>query len=149
MRNCILPATFLFSVLFTLNSYASYKLDDDQVETLFRNAEDITPQLVNGENYNSLTGSASSSVKQKPFDYEDNIQLISGIVALGSWVVGIGWLVPIHRLMLGTEGNTCGIVSLYCFTLGGCGMIVLIDGILLIANPDREKYIDNRRFIMW
>ena len=61
----------------------------------------------------------------------------------------LGYL-GIHRLYLGTEPI---VVILYIITGGGCGVITLVDWIMLlmvlIDERDLGPYIDNPNFIMW
>lgn len=61
----------------------------------------------------------------------------------------LGYL-GIHRLYLGTEPL---VVILYIITAGGCGVIALVDWIMLLMvlldEKDLGPYIDNPKFIMW
>lgn len=116
-----------------------YKLNDVQIEGLFETSDDIT-----------FVGDIASLVlpSQQKLKSEDP-QLVAGIVALASWITGIGILVPIHRLILGTGNQAGKIIALYCVTLSGCGFILLIDGIMLLMDSQGSKYIDNPKFIMW
>ena len=61
----------------------------------------------------------------------------------------LGYL-GIHRLYLGTEPI---VIILYIVTAGGCGIIALVDWIMLLMvlldEKDMGPYIDNPSFIMW
>ncbi len=61
----------------------------------------------------------------------------------------LGYL-GIHRLYLGTEPV---VIILYIITAGGCGIITLVDWIMLLMvlldDKDLGPYIDNPSFIMW
>ncbi len=61
----------------------------------------------------------------------------------------LGYL-GIHRLYLGTEPI---VFILYIITAGGCGIIALVDWIMLLMvlldDKDLAPYIDNPSFIMW
>lgn len=122
-----------------ISNLGEYKLDDSKVESLFESSDDIT----NMADKASLMLPAQQKVKG------EDVQLVAGIVALASWFTGVGFLVPIHRLILGTGNQGGKIIALYCVTLGGCGFITLIDGIMLVIDGSGSKYIDNPKFIMW
>ena len=120
-----------------------YKLSDDAIDALFNSSEDVsflTPNVTDLMNDLSLKTTAT---------VDDDKQMIAGIIALASLIITIGILVPIHRLYLGTGGQTVKIFFLYFCTLSGCGFITLIDGIMLLINSSSSKYIDNPKFIMW
>jgi hypothetical protein len=115
---------------------SEYKIDNNEVDALFNCAEDIS-LTENSFNY-SITKTN-----------EEDKQLIAGIVAIGSLILGPGFLIPIHRIVLGTGGETAKIIALYCITLSGCGFITLVDGILLLSNASGTEYVENPSFIMW
>jgi hypothetical protein len=121
------------------NKNGEYKLNDSKIEGLFEQSDDIT-----------FVGDMASILlpAQQKVKGED-IQLVAGIVALASWLLAVGILVPIHRLILGTGNQAGKIIALYCVTLGGCGFITLIDGIMLVMDGSGSRYIDNPKFIMW
>jgi hypothetical protein len=80
---------------------------------------------------------------------EDNKQMIAGAIAIASVVLGVGIIFPFHRFIIGTGGKPFKIFALYCVTLGGCGVITLVDGVLLLMDSKGTKYLDNSKFIMW
>ncbi len=70
-------------------------------------------------------------------------------VAYVELVLAIGILIPRHLLVLGCGGAELKVVALYCVTLGGCGLLPLVDGIFLIMDSEGDQYIDNPKFLMW
>ncbi|MFA7380308.1 MAG: hypothetical protein WC150_07605 [Bacteroidia bacterium] len=121
-------------------SVSEYVLNEATVEQLFGASEDVTFQI--------------SGLVDAPFDKEkvagdDNKQLIAGIVALGSILLGVGVAIPFHRFILGTDGKTLKIFCMYFCTISGCGIVLLVDGILLLIDAEGDQYINNSKFIMW
>jgi TM2 domain-containing membrane protein YozV len=55
-------------------------------------------------------------------------------------------ILGVHRLYLGTDLK---IPVMYTLTLGGGGVLWLVDLGLLIATKDISKYYDNPRLFMW
>ncbi len=137
---------FIFSFINFGFSYAdnslnkSYKIDDQLVDQLFSSAEDVSIEQAFTNFVSPLDGK---------IDNNDNTQLTAGIVALASYFLGVGWLIPIHRLILGTGNQAGKIIVLYCVTFSGCGFLLLIDGIMLLIDEGKSTYIDNSKFIMW
>lgn len=121
---------------------SKYKIDDDFIDMLFESSHDVTDEVLvdimefNGLDKSSLAGG-------------DDTQLVSGIVALASWALGVGWFIPIHRLILGAGNATGKILLLYCIT-GWCsfGVLTAIDGILLLID-DTDKYVDSEKFLLF
>lgn len=123
-----------------LNKVQDYKVNDDVIEQLFNASDDIS----------LLTYVAGFGVPSQTKLQDDNdTQLVAGIVALASLITGVGILIPFHRLILGTGNEVGKIMALYCFTLSGCGFILLVDGIMLLMNPHGNSFIENSKFIMW
>lgn len=121
----------------------NYHLNEEQIEIAFAQSEDISMAVSLFSSSNSL---ANTSI---PLPAEENTQLIAGIIALAQFFLGIGWLVPVHRFILGTNGQVAKIWGLYCITISGCGVLLIVDGILLILDESKSKYINNSKFIMW
>jgi TM2 domain-containing membrane protein YozV len=145
MRTTLL--TFLIA-LFALQIKASenkYKIDDGEVETMFSQATDITDQV--DELFLRNPNELPSKDQLKPL--ADDTQMIAGVVALASFFTGWGIFVPVHRFILGTGGRNGKIFALYCFTLSGCGFILLVDGLVLLINDHNDKYLENPNFIIW
>lgn len=139
----LLLSIFCFQTKSTIasenNQTLSYKVDDKAVDDLFESSNDIT--------FTAELGALVLPSLQQTQD--DDKQTLAGIVALGSWLLGVGVLIPIHRLILGTGNQAGKIIALYCVTLSGCGFILLIDGIMLLIDSGGNKYIENSKFIMW
>ncbi len=135
----------VFGTAFLHATVSAYKIDDSAIEQLFSSATDESAAFaMNAFSANRLEF-PSSCIKQK----SDDTETVAGIVALASWVAGIGWLIPIHRFILGTGGNDFKIFCTYFVTISGCGFILLIDGIHLLLDDSGTKYIGNTKFIMW
>jgi len=147
MKNKLSFILMLAFVIFTTKAALSaeisglnnYKLDDSVVEQMFETSDDVTFSQ-------AVLGFASTSEQKVK---GENTQMIAGIVALASFITGVGVLVPIHRLILGTDNQTAKIVALYCVTISGCGFLLLVDGILLLMDSSGDKYIENSKFLMW
>jgi TM2 domain-containing membrane protein YozV len=137
----LLVAGFSAATKADVTSVSEYVLNEATVEQLFDASEDVTFQISGG-----LT---ADYFKPEQVSGDDNKQLIAGIVALASWITGIGAIIPIHRFILGTDGKGFKIFCMYFCTLSGCGFILLVDGILLVMNGEGDKYINNSKFIMW
>ena len=137
----ILPLFFAFMLQSTsmFASSAKYKIDDVAVENLFQSSDDLTFAI----------DEASFMLPSKEKVKGSDKQMIAGIIALSSYVLGIGWLLPVHRLVLGTGNETAKIIVLYCVTISGCGLLLLADGIMLLIDSDGSQYIENPKFIMW
>jgi len=103
----ILPLFLAFMLQSTsmFASNAKYKIDDVAVENLFQSSDDLTFAI------DEASFMLPSQEKVKGSDK----QMIAGIIALSSYVLGIGWLLPVHRLVLGTGNETAKIIALYCF----------------------------------
>ena len=145
-KKLLLLTLLLFSGSFFLYAGTSaYKIDDDAIEKLFSSSTDVSSEFV--------VSTFNIRHSEFPFDkakskIEDK-ETTAGVVALISWAMGIGWFVPIHRFILGTGGEDFKIFASYCFTLSGCGFILLIDGIQLLLDDSETKYTNNSKFIMW
>lgn len=119
--------------------YQSYKVDESALEDLFESSQDVT----------FMGAAANFNFPATTQKADNDKQLIAGIIAIAELVVGVGILIPIHRIILGTGNETAKVIALYCVTLGGCGIITLIDGIMLLIDSRGSRYIDNPKFIMW
>jgi TM2 domain-containing membrane protein YozV len=140
MNKIILIAVAL--VLFICKSNATdvrYLVNDNKVDELFANAQEITiadSHMMNLFNQTGITKVSEGSPNPA----------VATILSM-PWL-GVG-LFGIHRLYLGTETGT---FLAYLFTLGGCGVISLVDFVVLVVgliNEDVSAYIDNPKFIMW
>ena len=140
----------LLTLLLTLvlitgsTAYASkYKLDEKAIELAFDQSENITQQLGVIDFYSTMSNTASIS------DDSMDKQKVAAIVAFAEWVLGIGILIPIHRIILGCDGQELKVIALYCVTLGGCGLLPLIDGVMLLVDDTKSRYIENPKYLMW
>lgn len=149
MKTLIFSLSFFLLLTLSNSSYAiessKYVVDDELVEQLFASSSEIdflvSPQMV-GEELVGFFGVQSGSK-------EESTQLMAGIIAIASVVLAVGLIFPIHRFIIGTGGKPLKIFALYCITLGGCGVITLVDGILLLMDSHGSKYMGNSKFIMW
>ena len=140
MRKIVIIAGVL--VLFICKSNATdirYQVNDNKIDKLLDNGQEITIADLNAMNlFNNMGISKVSASSPNP--------VVATILAM-PWL-GVG-LFGIHRLYLGTETGT---FLAYLFTLGGCGIISLVDFIVLavgLIEEDVSRYIDNPKFIMW
>jgi TM2 domain-containing membrane protein YozV len=130
--------TFVSAVTFAGNN--PYKVDANQVESLFANAQEISmPSFETSSDFSPLmVGQNQEVLKSKKNPWV--------AVAL-CWVVGgLG----IHRMYLGTKPMTwIG----YILTCGGIfGVVPLVDFVVLIVGAiekDIRDYVDNPAFFMW
>lgn len=140
MKKIVIIAGVL--VLFICKSNATdvrYQVNNNKIDELFANAQEITFADVNAMNlFNNMGVTNVSASSPNP--------VVATILAM-PWL-GVG-IFGIHRLYLGTETGT---FLAYLFTLGGCGIISLVDFIVLavgLIDEDVSRYIDNPKFIMW
>jgi len=115
-------------------SAANYKLDNAKVDAMFETAQDANLSIL-AQDLDLEAGSSSAlSVSEKD-------PMIAALLAF--FVGNLG----IHRFYLGTETMT-GVG--YILTCGGCGIVSLVDFVvLLIDSKDISKYINNPKFFMW
>ncbi len=115
-----------------------FYINDFEIEALFESAEIAVPQ---NQLFNPL---ATINYIQSPYNLEGgDIPIVAFLLAFFLGSIGV------HRWYLGTSGGT---VVGYLLTCGGCGIISLVDTILLLVGTiedDVSKYVDNPRFIMW
>jgi TM2 domain-containing membrane protein YozV len=132
----------IFSLFLSISCFASasesasYYIDDNAVETVFEQGSllSVIPATMETE---------SQAYAGPQFVNADKNPWVAFVLA---WVLGgLG----IHRWYLGTStGTKIG----YCLTLGGCGIVALVDWIVLLIgaiNDDIGKYEDNPSFFMW
>ena len=143
-----------------------YKLDESDLIAKFDQSTDIsafiaTPELLE---YSTMVAEAKSEsiaaiiafgslVAPYVFSY---IYQTAFIASGGAAIVGYPVLVavdcalmfPWHRFYLGTGGQDVKVGLLYCVTLDWCGLLPLIDGIMLLID-DGSTYIDNPKYLMW
>lgn len=126
-------------ISFSLNSFAgNYKLDQSKINAMMSDAQEVVAfSTFNLSSFNSIPGNDAVLTEKDP-----TVAFVLSLV--------VGYL-GVHRLYLGTEPVT---LIVYLITGGGCGIITLIDTImLLMVLIDDEKvltpYIDNPEILMW
>ena len=137
-----------FSVIFTFFgvSYAdNYKLNEATLESEFASSIDISSD----SEIKAFATAPPNNVESNLSEEGLSKHTIAAIVAYVELVLGVGILIPIHRLVLGCGGAELKVVALYCITLGGCGLLPLVDGIFLIMDYEGDQYVDNPKFLMW
>jgi len=143
---CLLLAT-VFIIIKSNTAYATaYKLNDTKIDQLFSSSTEL---ILNESNETNIGDSFGFLLGENLKPAEDNKQMIAGAIAIASVVLGVGIIFPFHRFIIGTGGKPFKIFALYCITLGGCGVITLVDGVLLLMDSKGTKYLDNSKFIMW
>jgi hypothetical protein len=128
-------------VAFATNE-SRFKLDETAIDAQFEQATDVTSEVDQLFINNELSGTAKKPVF-------DSKQQTAAVVALVQVITGIGALVPIHRFVLGTGGNSVTIFFAYFCTASGCGVGLILDTIFLFINFDETNYLDNSNVIMW
>ena len=140
MNKIIMIIAILVSFISHSNAKeAPYQVNDKKVDALFAEAQEISGADINTMNLFNGMGAAKVSTA--------NPNAVVATILAMPWL-GVGVL-GIHRLYLGTETGT---FLAYLFTLGGCGVISLVDFIVLVVGlveEDISQYVDNPKFIMW
>ncbi len=138
MKKLFLSLLILFAGVFVFEASANtYRLDQAEVDQMFAQAEQV--DLMAMHSMSPMTSNTASTM----LAVQDKDPLIAFILA---WVVGP---LGIHRAYLGTSTGT---IIAYILTAGGCGIVAMVDWIVLLiglVNDDISKYIDNPSFFMW
>ncbi len=119
---------------FSRATNTEYIVDDARVDQLIENATpiDLLKLLDNSENNSDASIQGTKN--------------ITTALVLGLLLGELG----VHRLYLGTSSGT---FLAYCLTGGGCGVLYVIDNLLLILaiidNEPGDKYMDNPNLFMW
>ncbi len=112
----------------------SYRIDQSKIDASFAAATEM-----------SILSVFDMSGMQSPNQVLDDKDPVMAFILASV----LGYL-GIHRLYLGTEPI---VIILYIVTAGGCGIIALVDWIMLLMvlldEKDMGPYIDNPKFIMW
>ena len=124
----------------------TYKLNDTKIDQLFSSSTEL---ILNESNETNIGDSFGFLLGENLKPAEDNKQKVAGAIAIASVVLAVGFIFPIHRFVIGTGGESFKIFALYCITFGGCGVITLVDGIILVLDETGTKYLNNNKFIMW
>lgn len=137
----------LFSMSIVSASFAgNYHLNESKIDQAFESSVDVSNDLTISSFFNTAT-SAESNMMLAEGGMDKHT--LGAIICFAEWFLGVGILIPIHRLYLGCGDKTIKVVALYCVTLGGCGLLPIIDGIMLIMDAGGTKFIDNPKFLMW
>jgi TM2 domain-containing membrane protein YozV len=135
MKRTLTILSLLLVVGFCFQANASnYKIDQNSIDQLVAKAE------------------AAPAISVFDLQAAPELAKLSGakdpVVAFILCTV-VGYI-GVHRLYLGTKPLT---FVLYVITAGGCGIVVLVDWIMLlmvlIDKKDMGPYIDNPNFFMW
>lgn len=139
MRKLITLSLLVFFAASTAFADASqYRLDNAAVDDMFARAE-----VVDFLAPNAMAPFADMGSTSHAFISQEKNPAVAFILA---WALGY---LGIHRAYLGTSTGT---IIAYILTLGGCGVVALIDWIVLLMaliDNDVSKYVDNPRFFMW
>ncbi len=139
MRKFFALVAFAMFFVFSANAAENqYKLDNASIDALFASAQQVSLDEVSS--LSPLADFASSSNTQISDEKEPVIAFIL------AWFLGP---LGIHRAYLGTSTGT---IIAYILTLGGCGIVVFVDWVVLLIgmiNNDISRYVDNPKFFMW
>lgn len=145
MRKLTILLTLMVLGISSVNA-ANYKLNEAALEQAFETSIDATTEL-------DVFFAATESNFAPHMVNDDGLdkQTIALIIIAAQYVLtgGLLGIIPIHRIYLGCDGQTVKVVALYCVTLGGLGLLPLIDAIFLILDQSKSAYIDNPKFLMW
>lgn len=120
---------------------ASYHVDELEVDQLFADAQEITYASLE-EMTNPDLGAVMTIVGPQA---DDDTHIWAALAGTLQLITGL-WFIPAHRVILGTSTGT---IIGYVITCGGCGLVTLVDVIVLLAKGNSGKYYDNSRFFMW
>ncbi len=139
MKKTLALLIVLFAGVFVARAESNqYRLDQAAVDNMFAQAEQVDFLAMNALsplNANSGQGAAYQSNGKQP-----------AVAFVLAWFLGP---LGIHRAYLGTS---TGVIIGYILTLGGCGIVALVDWIMLLIGlieDDISKYINNPKFFMW
>ena len=125
----------LFTFAFTAVNAANYRIDDKALDQVFASAQTVSLSEIGASSIPGVGDIISPALAG------DKDPLVA--ILLDIFVGPLG----IHRFYLGTAPLT-GIA--YILTGGGCGVVWLIDLVVLVMNyDDISPYIDNPKFFMW
>jgi len=133
---------------YTFASASKYKLNLEAVNQVFEKSQEVsTVAILSVDEMTETKANADASLDlpqaNLAFRAGDKDPLIAFLL---SWFIGgLG----IHRFYMGTKPLT-GVA--YILTGGGCGIVWLVDTIMLllgVLDDDISRYIDNPKFFMW
>lgn len=125
------------SLFISQASASTYHLDNSAIDQLFAQAETVAFDAV--ETMAPFAETASSEA----YFVQDKDPVVAFLL---SWFLGY---IGIHRAYLGTSTGT---MVGYILTLGGCGIVAMVDWVMLLiglVNNDISQYVDNPKFFMW
>jgi TM2 domain-containing membrane protein YozV len=134
--------TIMFFALFGIAAASAnadaYRLNESTVNDMFASAE-----VVDFLTPNAMAPLVDFGSTSTAYFSSDKTPAVAFILA---WFIGY---LGIHRMYMGTSTGT---IIAYIITGGGCGVVWLIDWIVLligVVDDDISKYIDNPKFFMW
>jgi len=134
--------TLLFMLSFAaISAHANasqYRLNENTVDKMFEAAE-----LVDFLTPNAMAPLAGLAGNAGTYITSDKSPAVAFILA---WAIGY---LGIHRAYMGTSTGT---IVAYILTGGGCGVVWLVDWVVLLIgmiDDDISKYVDNPKFFMW
>ena len=126
----------------TLSASSKYMVDEAAIEQVMENStETSSVAMFEATNNNQIDRTTTSATQQLRAGNDNAIAAF-----LLCWFIGY---LGIHRFYMGTEALT-GVA--YILTGGGCGIVVLVDWIMLligVIDDDISDYVDNPKFFMW
>ncbi|MCB0514766.1 MAG: TM2 domain-containing protein [Bacteroidetes bacterium] len=142
MKNFIVLLLLIF--VGTTQAYAGskYKLDNQAVEAMFAASTETSMYLADMAQTADASATYAGMLSFSSAANDKNA-VVAFILA---WALGT---LGIHRLYLGTA--TLTFIG-YILTLGGCGIVAMVDWIMLLIgmiDDDISNYIDNPKFFMW
>lgn len=168
--------TLLFASLLTFQVSANqYQINEERIDAEFEQSEclnhlwNVSLDFTNAMNTEldlALSSAAAEKSQQTAAFIAFGsvvvpwlISIVFNVTAAITGVAAINWLgsvlnlaitiIPWHRFYLGTGGENLKIWALYCVTLRWCGVLPIVDGIMLLMDDSGEKYMDNPKYLMW
>lgn len=108
-----------------------------QAQTDLQPVDKIEIQIITSEIPDTLP---SASSPEKPFKYRESKRFVAAVLCLTLGPFGM------HRLYLGTEPR---VAAAYSVTLGGVGVIPVVDLLLITFSKDISRFKNNDKVIMW
>jgi len=145
MKKVFTVLVVLFVAMSSSFAGSKYQLQTDKIDQLFEQSTEVSTS-----NF-MLSAVASPEAPSAPMPTPGKMVGGNGDVnpvvafVLSFFLGGLG----IHRIYMGTS---IGTVIGYILTLGGCGIVSLIDWIVLLIgliDDDVSDYVNNPKFFMW
>lgn len=138
MKNVLLTVIAFFATIPLLSS-SPYKINDEELNQMFNVAEESTDLNMNNVLSVNLPNASQSMVYEKD-------PWVAFALSMVFYVTGISGL---HRIYL---GSGAGVFIAYLLTGGGCGILQIVDTVVLFLGAldgDISQYIDNKKLFMW